>query len=443
MTDTFWTDNKIARAHELYLQGWRYREIAEELNAKSANAVRSALYARGLNGAAVLEHASDAGPKDETVMEVDHRDTVVVTLDDAIRVHKIDLAKWEIVDPKLNSWPVGGSVDGKDCPRLYQVKLRLRPRRGGIDPKLLGQKLMTDLAKGSPKLPKLSRRLKKGHPMMLEVSLYDQHFGKHCWSRLSGQGWDLEKASEGFLEAVRHFVEQNRGRNIEQVLFPMGHDLIHVDNFEGTTSKGTKQDMGGLVEEAYVAAAKALITAIDYLRTELDCPVHIPYVRSNHDGLLGFTMAQVVDAYFSKCESVTVDAGPEYIKYHLYGEVLIAMTHGDGEKLESLAAEIPHAVPDLWAKSTIRECHMGHLHKVMTRIVTPGRPVHAPASGLLYEDSVKGIVFRTDPSLTPPDRWHVRMGYTHGVRQSIARRWHPELGLLGTDVWDARTNLEA
>jgi len=112
----------------------------------------------------------------------------------------------------------------------------------------------------------------------------------------------------------------------------MGQDYLNFDNLQGTTTKGTRQDMNEFFHEVYNKGLKLLIETIEILRQI--APTEVIYVKGNHDKLTSYTMAKTLDELykFNSIENVTVDYSPKQRKYRVYGDSLVGYGHGEEEK---------------------------------------------------------------------------------------------------------------
>src|SRR5205823_4536537 len=134
------------------------------------------------------------------------------------------------------------------------------------------------------------------------------------------------------------------------------------DTPEGTTTAGTRQDHDLRWQQTFLMMKGTVIEAIHRCR-EI-APVHVYSVPGNHDYHKTFFFGDTLASYFHNTAGVKVHNSPFPRKYHLFGCVLIGMTHGDQESPGDLPMTMALEVPELWAKAKHREFHSGHLHKI-------------------------------------------------------------------------------
>ena len=86
-------------------------------------------------------------------------------------------------------------------------------------------------------------------------------------------------------------------------------------------------------------------------------------------------------------------------------------THGDKEKTADMPLIMATEQPEMFARTTSREVHCGHLHKEMV-------------------NEYRGIKVRFLPSICPNDEWHKQMGY-EAKRTVQAYIWNKQRRLEG------------
>jgi hypothetical protein len=242
-------------------------------------------------------------------------------------------------------------------------------------------------------------------PHLLEVDLFDVHFGKLAWGRETGEDYDLKIAERIFGEAVEDILSRASGREIDRILLPIGNDFFNIDGISNTTTAGTPQDTDGRYQKIIEAGEMAVIQAVERLR--MIAPVKVLYVPGNHDRISVWHLCRTLWARFHRCPEVSVDYEPSPRKYYMYHRTLIGFVHGNEEKLSSLPIIMATEVPALWAAAERREIHIGHWHQSRKTETTP----------VATHDGVK---VRTLQSLSGRDAWHARRGYLGGTRAAEA-----------------------
>lgn len=401
------------RARELHVQHQCGRiKLGKKLR-KEGHKVSDRTLGRWMQREGLRGDINQTGTADEIQTEygqkvgnVTTRSGNIKTLDDALKAADVDLTAWDVDRYVVNSW--GGEQVS------YQVKVWLR--RKVPDPQ--GEALEKIIARLSSPLiiPPKPRRNALCDPHLLEISLYDHHFGKLAWSRETGQDYDLKIAEHLFSAAVDNLLQKVSGYSIDKILLPLGQDFLHVNNPQGTTAHGTRQDTDSRLAKIFEVGMMAFIAAIEKARKV--APVEVIWVPGNHDTETSYYLAQVVKAYYRNCDDVTVDASPMTRKFKQYGTNLIGYTHGDKEKISNLPLIMAGSVPQLWANTTCRQWHIAHLHsKKETEFVAC--------------DSFGPVIVRRLPSLCGTDAWHFEQGYVNGQRAAEGHIWHHAYGYCG------------
>jgi hypothetical protein len=331
---------------------------------------------------------------DATVVTTKSR--AITTVDEALAYAQIDLTIWELDRCVVNSWDMGykdASGTATTVP-LYQVKVWLK-RKSARSTEAIFDGLMERVAAYAPRYAPNAYPLIVD-PHLLEISLFDHHFGKLAWRRETGEDYDLRIAERVFEEAMHDLVAKASGFNVDEILLPIGNDFLHIDNKQNTTAAGTPQDQDGRFEKIVETGQLALVRAIDFLQQI--APVRVKLVKGNHDFITIWHTARFLAAWYRNCPNVEIDTEPIGRKYHRYGTNLIGFTHCSEEKQADLPLIMASEQPALWSDTQWHEWHVGHLHrKKETQFVSV--------------DGRAGVVVRVLPSLTGTDAWHYAKGY--------------------------------
>lgn len=368
------------------------------------------------------KEADELADSCETIIDGDKatvltKSRTIRTVEDALDYAQIDKRVWEVDRVVVNSWEVGGKVGPKAQQKwsrcqLWQVKVTLKRRFpqyivDAIDDLIVGIKTH------KPKTPKAPKRA-RSNPHMLEISLFDSHFGKFAWGKETGENYDLNIAEDIYFNAVNEIIEKSNKFNVNKILYPIGNDFFHVNNWNNTTARGTPQDVDTRFQKVFNVGCRAIINAID--RCLQVAPVEVIWVPGNHDPETSFYMAKVLEAwYHGSSKDVVVDVGPEERKYIHYGTSLIGFTHGDEEKHADLPNIMAGERPEEWASTKHREWHLGHFHKKKETRFSAG-------------DTHTGVPVVVLPSLSGTDKWHYKKGYVKNRRAAVGYLWNYESG---------------
>lgn len=355
----------------------------------------------------------------------------VRTAAEAVRKAGIDLREWEVVEQTVNSWPTAmkirrGEFDTPEQVWNWQVKLKLKRRApkpifDGI------RELLAELRKSPPVLPRVAAVTRK-EPHLLELGLYDAHFGKLCWGLQTGENYDLRIAQYDYMHAVDDLLELCKGAEVEKIILPVGNDFFNADNWIGTTARGTRVDcVDDRFQKVFKVGCEALTHAIRRCR-EI-ATVECLWIPGNHDVSTSWHLLTWLSAYFSKDSRVSFDDGPAQRKYRQYGVSLLGYTHGDQVKFQKLANLMPVEAKKEWSDTIYHAWRVGHFHKRQQWEFNAG-------------DTFNGIRVDVLSSLSGTDAWHYEQGYVGNVRAAEAFLWSKRNGYVGHFSAAARTQRE-
>ena len=262
------------------------------------------------------------------------------------------------------------------------------------------EEIISNLEKYSPKVEKKYKEV--DDPIVYEVSLPDIHYGK-----IDGQ--TLDEAEEVYMNTIKDLMSKASGLSIERILLPVGNDGMNSEGYSRATTKGTSQQDSAGWQETFVGYCNLMVRAITFLART--APVDVIVIQGNHDYERMFYSGEFLRAFFLNDERVTVDNGYDSRKYYKYGTNMIMFTHGDKEKKAEMPLIMATEQPQMFAKTTHREVHCGHLHKEMV-------------------NEYRGIKVRFIPSICGNDEWHKMMGY-EAKRTGQAHIWNKLRGYEG------------
>jgi len=272
-----------------------------------------------------------------------------------------------------------------------------QPKKEEQDLKKLCEDLIKDLKQYSPQYTKIKHQKKaEGHLFFCCPS--DLHIGKLCKSFVSGSEYNSQIAVLRALEGVRGCIEKAKGFNIDEVVFLLSGDLLHVDSLKNTTTAGTPQDTDGLFSDNFLLAKRLMVEIIEMLMQLAN--VKILFTAGNHDHVTGFLMAQVLQAHFRLSKNVSFDIDLTMRKYHKYHNNLIGSCHGDRIKWDLLPMLMADECKD-WSSTKYRYMFTQHVH---------------------HKISNKDFIGCSIESLRSPseaDAWHHKSGYQSSNNKAI------------------------
>lgn len=362
--------------------------------------------------------------KTDRTLEIDFRGKKLIrSAEDLLKEAKVDMNVWKLDKKVVNKWDVtmrdnnGEPITGQN----FQVKVWLSRIRSEEEQNAWDN-FLAAIRENAPKQTysqgynaknfsdQSSRRY------MLEVSIPDLHIGKLAWEDESGENYDTKIAIQRFNECVDNLllhVYPYRNQ-IEEILLPIGNDLINIDNMSNKTTAGTDQRVDSRWQQMFQKAKEVTIENINKLSKI--APVKVAMVSGNHDYQTVYYLGCVLEAYYSKSNNVKIDNSAEQRKYHEYGVNMVGFTHGNEEKHQELGLIMATQKPEMWARTKCRQIHLGHFHSRRT-------------TKYLDVQEFQGFTVRILPSLSGTDDWHNRKGYM-SMKSGVAFLYEKAGGLV-------------
>lgn len=338
--------------------------------------------------------------------------TRIQTLEELVEACQIDLKLWNVDRFVCKKWDMGykdAKDEGQALP-LFSVSAYMS-KKANVEAAMQEIDRLKEEAKQRVK-PKFEKHYHADDHTgkMLEVAIFDAHFGKLAWGRETGERpYDLDITEAVYWRAFNKLLERAKGYKYDYILFPIGNDLLNSDDMEGRTTKGTYVSTDGRFHKVFSTVRRVMVQSVEILRSI--APVKVIVVPGNHDSISSWCIGDSIECWFHSCNDVTVDNLPRERKYHQHGKVMLMLTHGDKGKRADYGAIMAVEQPKMFGETKWRECHTGHLH----------------TSKL---DEKHGVRVRILASLSTADAWHSRNGFIGNLRTAEAFVWDAEEGLI-------------
>ena len=344
------------------------------------------------------------------------------TLDDLIRVCQIDTTEWEVERWTANKWEMGAVLrspgdDSVVVTELFQVKATLRRRVAIVAAREEIERMKAEWKADEQHFRALVYNepvAAQPRPALLQIAIPDLHMGKLAWKRETGANYDLKIAESLFDTALARLIDRTAHHAIGRVLFVVGSDLLHTDNPNGTTTKGTPQDTEGRFHKTFWKARQMVTRAIERLR--LIAPVDVLMVPGNHDTQTVWHLGDSLECWYHDCPDVAIDNAPTQRKYYEWGKVMLMFTHGDKGKRPDYPLLMATEQPAMFGRTIYREAHTGHIHQLQVR-------------------EQHGVRVRVSPALCAADAWHTENQYVGNARAAESYVWDRDEGLISQATW--------
>lgn len=181
---------------------------------------------------------------------------------------------------------------------------------------------------------------------MLEIPLFDMHFGIADF-----------KHYEDTLAEIMGII---CSKHWDRIVIPVGQDLFHNDSIaKGITSKGTlieKVDLTQAVNDAETFYFNLIDTALQNANN-----VSVIYSPGNHDKTVGWFFARILKTRYGNI----VDDTDRERKAVYWNGCFLGITHGSkgNDTAAGLRGKFTKEFSGLYAMASVREIHVGHLHR--------------------------------------------------------------------------------
>ena len=374
--------------------------VAQQIDATSVQAESDSVP----NKSTVEIHKDGAQTSSKLVLmkEEDSKDAEFL-----LKAHGYDIEFWELTGAKSNIWNAYSKQDG--IMELYSSKITVRPKKSQLSLESIDNYFDNKIFKTSKELTLPTNYDPAGE--ILEIGLPDFHAGLYSWQKEVGENFDIHIARERFLKCFNDILERSKGRKFEKIIFVTLGDLLHVDNDNQSTSKGTLQQVDGRISKIFDITLDMLIDAVELLGNF--APTEVVYVSGNHDRILGYALAKALEKAFKGDSNITFDTSPNPRKFRRYENVLIGWLHGDCPK-NNISEWLQTEARKDFGESLFAEVHCGHLHHQQT-----------------LEKS--GMIIRYLPTICSSSAWEHKQAYQKSVRAVVSFVWNKFSGLR--EMW--------
>lgn len=348
-----------------------------------------------------------------------------ITLDDLLKMYKVDLEVWYVESHEINSWPMGrkdkkvslewndGRVDGfvedsgkLHVERLYQIKARLK-RKLKFNTDKAVKSFIEKCRTYSIKDFNVGKSTKSN--ILYQIEAPDLHVGQLTWSRETNWGdYDTKIAlrlhAEAFTSLLSHAPVGAK------VLLPIGNDLFNVDNHRNTTTAGTPQTEDNRWQKTFSAVKDHMIDCIG--AAAQNHQIDVLMIAGNHDYERAYYLGEVLSAFFSNHPNVKINNEPNSKKYYRFGTSLLGFCHGKDEKPIDLPLTMVKERSVDYCETSQHYWYLGHFHHEILK-------------------EIKGDKIRFLPSLSPPDAWHNSKNFIGCLQSAMAFEYDENKGLVG------------
>lgn len=367
------SDNSVRHIFNLH-----YRDAQKEEKPSLQKTVAQAMDEDLMNYKTSTEICGDGTHKSDKLLRMSEEEKKDPNF--LLQAHGYNPEEWELKNSKSNIWNVYSKQDGVST--LYSSKITAAPRTNGFSM----DKLLEEIRKvAAVYIKREHKELSK--KWLLEIPFFDSHFGI--------------SDAEYYKRTQDDTMDRIQSRDWEEILFIIGQDMFHNDNFRGQTANGTQIETVD-TPKAWRDAKNFYYPLIEEA-LEKSNNVKIVFSKGNHDESMAWGFVQLL---MERYPQVEFDDSFEERKIHTFGKVFIGITHGDKAR-RNLHNLFQVEFPKEWANALTREIHIGHLH---------------------VEDAKDwfGMMVRTLATRNKTDKWHKDNGFVGAHKRFMLFEYNEE-----------------
>lgn len=296
------------------------------------------------------EICSDGSHKSDKLLRMNEEESKDVNY--LLRAHGFNSGFWQVVSARNNIWNVYSKQDGVQ--QLYSSKITVKPIVPEFKEEWM-QRVIDGLDFSEINIQNVKH---KEDGVTVEINYCDVHIGKYITALIAMGNYNSDIAINNFRQSLLKAINATSHYDIKKIVFVVGQDYINFDTIDGTTTKGTRQDMNEFYQAVYEKAFDLIVESIEALRRI--APVEVVYVKGNHDKQSTYTMLYGVHNIYKSSNDVTVDYSMRQRKYKTYGNTLVGYGHGEEEKSRIFDCMQDDA-KEYWGKK-YKYFHLSHRH---------------------------------------------------------------------------------
>lgn len=267
-------------------------------------------------------------------------------------------------------------------------------------------RIVKDAFADTPRVAKIAAPKQTTDKLLTVYPMGDPHIGMFSHRAETGADFDLKIAEQNLTEAVRRLIAVSPDTD-EALICNVG-DFYHSDTQDNITARsGHHLDVDTRWSKILRVGVRTMRACIEFALAKHK-RVRVINEIGNHDDHTSQMLTLALELLYEKNPRVSFDSSPAKFHYHVFGQNLFGVTHGDTVKPEALPLLMASDKPAEWGASKFRYWLTGHIHT--RRVFEQGE--------CLVES------FRT---LAARDAWTASMGYRSG-RDMYAITYHKDLG---------------
>lgn len=242
---------------------------------------------------------------------------------------------------------------------------------------------------------------------LLSMYIYgDPHVGMRAWAEETGEDHDLAKAESIFIRAHDDLVERSPLAE-EAIILNLG-DYFHADDGQNRTLRsGHALDVDGRYQKVRKVGFRILREMIR-ISLRKHTKVTVWNIIGNHDDYSAIDLSLWLQVAYENEPRVHIETSANKFYFRQFGKVMLAATHGDTVKPETLQGVMAADKPEMWGSTRHRYAHIGHIHHKTMK-------------------DLQGVCIESHRVLQPSDLWAHNAGY-RAQRDAQCITYHADFG---------------
>lgn len=326
---------------------------------------------------------------------------IVKTEEYVLELMGYPIEEWTISSHKRSNWGKTTDANGKE---LHYYAYNFTLKRKTANDMILSDYIKFNKEYELPEIPVL-RKVSKNKKETEKIGVWhitDVHFGSK---------YSLGHNLPGIAEKLCSMYDND---DLDTLVVALTGDILHVDNIDKQTAKGTFVDLDMTPYEMYDHAKDNIIKTLGVLGRQFD-NIQIYWVQGNHSRIFEYGLLDAIKEHFRKNKHMTFHVDPTRRKAFEYGKNIVGFNHGD-IKDDRQTGWLPNDFAELWGRTKHREILSGHIHK-----------------NRLYIDETNGVVVRTPPPIKNRDDYEYAEGYIESRPVTLFYTYHRNFGMTRSE----------
>lgn len=314
--------------------------------------------------------------------------------------------RWTLKTHGISNWGTGYNVEGKEL-HNYSIRLNMIPKTIdhlgvedfiGVYDQVEYKEL--PVTKTKNKIPVKERN--KDNMLLWHIT--DVHYGS------------VYSHGDRLIKHAQHIIDEYADGGYHHLKIALTGDILHVDSFNETTTRGTQLKTSMSVYDMYRDAVQLLIDTIELVREYW--AIEVVWTQGNHSRIFEFAMMDRVANDFKDCEDITFDVDERLRKADRWGTAMIGYGHGDLSKKQQ-TQWLQYEFSDIWGYCTSWTILQGHTHGLKVEALTI--------------ENEGGTYIRTGPAMKELDDYEYSHGYHDAGPATLLYVVNKERGFFKTE----------